>query len=88
MENKSKVAVLALASGIACFLNLFGIEKAALAITAGWLAIKEIDSEAKTGKYLAYAGIILGFLYIVVITILIIVKGPEFITMIQNLKGK
>ena len=88
MGNKSKVAVLALVGGIACFINLFGIEKAALAITAGWLALKEIDLEAKTGRYLAYAGIILGFLYIVVITILIIVKGPEFITMIQNLKGK
>ena len=88
MGNKSKVAVLALVGGIACFLNLLGIEKAAFAITAGWLALKEIDAEGKTGKNFAYAGIILGFLYIVVITLLLIFKGPEFISIIQSLKGK
>jgi xanthine/uracil/vitamin C permease (AzgA family) len=88
MGNKSKVAVLALVGGIACFLNLLGIEKAAFAITAGWMALKEIDLEGKTGKNFAYAGIILGFLYIVVITLLLIFKGPEFISIIQSLKGK
>ncbi len=88
MGNKSKAAILALVGGIACFLNLLGVEKAVFTITAGWLALKEIDSEGKTGKNLAYAGIILGFLYIVVITLLLIFKGPEFITMIQSMKGK
>jgi hypothetical protein len=88
MGNKSKAAVLALVGGIACFLNLLGIEKAAFTITAGWLALKEIDSEEKTGRNLAYAGIILGFLYIVVIVVLLIIKGPEFVTMIQSMTGK
>jgi len=88
MGSKSKVAVLALVGGIACFLNLLGIEKAAFAITAGWLALKEIELEGKTGRNLAYAGIILGFLYIVVITLLLIFKGPEFISMIQSMKVK
>lgn len=88
MGNKSKAAVLALVGGVACFLNLLGIEKAIFTITAGWLALKEIDLEGKTGRNLAYAGIILGFLYIVVITLLLIFKGPEFINMIQSLKGK
>ena len=88
MGNKSKAAILALVGGIACFLNLLGVEKAVFTITAGWLALKEIDSEGKTGKNLAYAGIILGFLYFVVITLLLIFKGPEFITMIQSMKGK
>ena len=88
MGNNSKAAILALVGGIACFLNLLGIEKAAFTITAGWLALKEIDSEGKAGKNLAYAGIILGFLYIVVIAVLLIVKGPEFFGMIQGLKGK
>ena len=88
MGNRSKVAVLALAGGIVSFLTLFGIEKALFAIGAGWWALKEIDAEGKTGKNFAYAAIILGFIYIVLITVLIIIYGPDFVRMILSMKGK
>jgi hypothetical protein len=87
MGSKSKIAVMALVLGIVCFLNLLGIEKAIAAIIAGWLGLKETDNEAKAGKGFAIAGIVLGSLYIVTITVVLIFKGPEFIQIIQRMKG-
>ena len=87
MGSKSKVAVMAMVMGIVCFLNLIGIEKAILAITAGWLGLKETENEAKAGRGFAIAGIVLGSLYIVTIAALLILKGPEFMQMIQRMKG-
>lgn len=87
MGSKSRIAVMAMVMGIVCFLNLLGIEKAAVAIVAGWLGLKETESEAKPGKWFAIAGIVLGSLYIVTIAVLLIFKGPEFIQMIQRMKG-
>jgi len=88
MGSKSKIAVMALVLGIVCFLNLLGIEKAIAAIIAGWLGLKETEIEGKSGKRLAMTGIVLGSLYIVTITVLLILKGPEFIGMISRMSGK
>ena len=87
MGSKSKIAVMAMVVGIVCFLNLAGIEKAILAIVAGWFGLKETENEAKAGKGFAIAGIVLGSLYIVTITVLLIFKGPEFIQMIHRMKS-
>lgn len=87
MGDKSKVAIASLAMGIACFLNLFGIEKALAAIVFGWLGLKEVEAEQKAGKKLAYAGMILGTAYIVTITVLLIIYGPEFMEHIKKLKS-
>lgn len=87
MGSKSRIAIMAMAIGIACFLNLLGLEKVILAIAAGWLGLKETENEAKAGRGFAIAGIVLGSLYIVTITVLLILKGPEFIQMIQRMKG-
>ena len=73
--------------GIVCFLNLLGLEKAIVAIIAGWLGLKEIEREEKSGRGFAYAGIILGILYIVVLSVLAIVKGPALIEMLKHMKG-
>jgi hypothetical protein len=88
MGNRSKVAVASLVLGIVCFLNLFGIEKAIAAIVIGWMGLKEIGAEEKTGKGFAYAGIILGCLYIVTIAVLLIIYGPAFIERIKAMTGK
>jgi hypothetical protein len=84
--NKSKLAVFALVTGIACFLNLLGLEKALVAIFLGTYALKEIAAENKTGKKFAWAGIILGIAYIITITVIAIVKGPELISLLQSMK--
>ena len=88
MGNKSKVAIASLVLGGVCFLNLLGLEKAIAAIVLGTMGLKEIDTEEKTGKAFAYAGIILGCLYIVVLTVLLILYGPKFIEHIKALAGK
>ncbi len=88
MGTKSKVAVASLIVGIACFLNLLGIEKALAAITLGWMGLKEVSAEEKAGKGFAYAGIILGCLYIVTLTVLLIIWGPQFIEHVKALAGK
>lgn len=87
MGTKSKIAIASLAMGIACFLNLFGIEKALAAIVFGWLGLKEAEAEQKTGKRLAYAGMILGSAYIVTIAVLLVIFGPEFMEHIGKMKG-
>jgi hypothetical protein len=88
MGSKSKVAVMAMVLGIACFLNLLGIEKAIVAIVAGWMGLKETENEAKAGKRLAIAGIALGSLYIVTISVLLILYGPQFMEHLKMMSGK
>jgi hypothetical protein len=88
MGTKSRVAVASLIVGIACFLNLLGIEKAIAAIILGAMGLKEISAEEKAGKWFAYAGIILGSVYIITIAILLIIYGPQFIERIKMLAGK
>jgi hypothetical protein len=87
MGTKSKIAIASLTMGIVCFLNLLGIEKAIAAIVFGWLGLKEAEVEQKAGKKLAYAGIILGCLYIVTITVLAVLYGPKFIEHVRMMKG-
>lgn len=88
METKSKVAVASLVVGIVCFFNLLGVEKAAAAIILGYMGLKEIGAEEKTGKGFAYAGIILGIAYIITIAVLLILFGPQFIERIKMMSGK
>ena len=82
--NRSRFAVFALAAGIVSFLNLLGLEKALLAVFMGVFALKELAAEGKGGKNFAVAGIVLGCVYIVTLTVIAIVKGPELLSMIKG----
>ena len=86
MGNKSKVAIASLIVGIACFLNLFGIEKAIAAIALGYMGLNEAAAEEKTGKKLAYAGITLGIVYIITISVILLIYGPQIIKILQQIK--
>jgi len=88
MGTKSKVAVASLVMGIACFLNLLGLEKAIAAITFGWMGLKEISAEEKGGRNLAYAGIILGSLYIVTLAVILIFWGPQLMEKLRTMGGR
>jgi len=82
--NRSRFAVFALVAGIVSFLNLLGLEKALLAIFMGVFALKELAAEGKGGRNFAVAGIVLGCVYIVTLTVIAIIKGPELISMLSQ----
>ena len=88
MGTKSKVAVAGLVMGIASFINLLGMEKAIAAIVFGWMGLKEAQAEQKAGKRLAYAGIILGILYIITVSVMLVLYGPQFIEHIKTPSAK
>jgi len=66
---RSKFAIVSLILGIFSFIQLFGTEKACLAILFGILALMEIKKEGLTGKSLAIIGMILGVAYILIVII-------------------
>ncbi|MBI4655752.1 MAG: hypothetical protein HY746_03280 [Elusimicrobia bacterium] len=82
---KSKTALISLLLGILSFIHLFGIEKAAMAIIFGTIALKEGLEDKKSG-YMAKSGILLGLLYLVVLTVVSIKYFPEMFKLIENLK--
>lgn len=87
MKNfKTKIGILALASGILSFIHLFGIEKALFAVIFGSILLNENKINAEKPSKLAVAGILLGFIYIVIIAVIAITKGPEFLDMMKNMR--
>ncbi|OGS21313.1 MAG: hypothetical protein A3J83_02275 [Elusimicrobia bacterium RIFOXYA2_FULL_40_6] len=85
---KSKLAIASLVMGLISFVQLFGIEKAVVAIVFGGIALKEILSGTQDlkGKNYAYAGIILGSIYILILAVFLVIKGPEMIQLFGKLK--
>ena len=65
MRNEFAIASLVL--GIFSFIQLLGIEKAALAVIFGFLALREIKREKMSGRNLALLGIVLGVVYVVAV---------------------
>ncbi|OGS20572.1 MAG: hypothetical protein A2252_09950 [Elusimicrobia bacterium RIFOXYA2_FULL_39_19] len=84
---KSKLAIASMVMGLLSFVQLFGIEKAVVSIVFGSIALREIlAGEELRGKNYAYAGIILGSLYILILAGFLIVKGPHIFELINRLK--
>jgi hypothetical protein len=78
LGQKYAYATAALMLGLASFINLFGFEKAVLAIIFGRLALKSQPPPAlKNRREWGQAGLILGVLQIVAISVLIIVFRNE-----------
>ena len=70
--EKSVWAIASLTLGVACFITVFGMEKALLAIVFGYLGIKEMKANKKLqGKNMAYLGIALGVVSIVLVIVLL-----------------
>jgi hypothetical protein len=85
---KSKLAIASFVLGLVSFVHLFGLEKAVLAVVFGAISLKEItDGQQLNGKKYAYAAIILGSLYILIILILAVVKGPEMFKLLGKMGG-
>jgi len=86
MFRKYPLAVTSAVLGLISFVHLFGVEKALLAVILGWFALKEIMPGFEKGKKYAYAGIVFGSLYIAVMVIITIIKGPKIIELIGKLR--
>ncbi len=82
---KSKLALISLILGIFSFVHLLGIEKAVLAIIFGTWALKETIDSPKSMK-IAWVGISLGLLYLVVIAIMVIFYFPKLVSVLESLK--
>ncbi|MDO8734074.1 MAG: DUF4190 domain-containing protein [Elusimicrobiota bacterium] len=84
---KNKLAVAGFVLGLVSFVQLFGLEKAVLAVIFGAISLKEITSgQQLNGKKYAYAAIILGSVYILIILVLAVVKGPEIFKLLGKMR--
>lgn len=85
--KKSRWAIVSLILGLVSFIQLLGIERAILAVIFGILALKEIEKETNiNGKNIAYIGIILGIIYILIISVISIMHYSRIINLFKILK--
>lgn len=87
--KKNTLALASLITGIACFINLLGIEKAVIAIILGVFALREAERNPDIGgKAKSYAGILFGILYLITVIIILLIKGPDVLSYIRGLAPK
>ncbi|MEP6636298.1 MAG: hypothetical protein ABJB97_06195 [Acidobacteriota bacterium] len=80
-------ATAALILGIACFVNLVGLEKAILAIVFGWLALKTTPLPAlRERRMWAKTGIVLGSLLLIVVPTIILLNIDRLRLIIEALE--
>lgn len=61
--------------GLACFINLAGIEKAVLAVIVGWLALKSTPAPQLTAHLVwAQTGLVLGIVVVLVVPTIVILN--------------
>lgn len=86
MDIKTKIAIISLIASLLSFLNLFGIEKAVLAILLGYIALKEVSAEQMKANRLAFLGMTVGTAYIVFIVTIFILEGLKIINLFSRIK--
>jgi len=75
LGQKYAYATISLILGLACFINLAGLEKALLAVIFGWMALKSTPAPAlKARRVWAKTGIGLGALMLIVVPTIIILN--------------
>lgn len=75
LGQKYAYATISLILGLACFINLAGLEKAVLAVIFGWLALKSAPAPAlKARRVWAKTGLILGITVLIVIPTIILLN--------------
>lgn len=90
MEKKgyfSEFAIASLIIGILSFLQLLALEKAFCAIALGLIALNRIAKNPQfRGKNLAVAGIILGIIYVIALSVIIGLNPGIFSKVAQILR--
>jgi hypothetical protein len=75
LGQKYAYATISLILGLACFINLAGLEKAMLAVIFGWLALKSTPAPAlKARRVWAKTGFVMGALMLIVVPTIIILN--------------
>jgi hypothetical protein len=87
LGQKYAFATAALVSGIACYVNLFGLEKATLAIIFACLALRTNPAPA-LGKHRSWAkaGLVLGILPWIMIPMVLIWKWDRVLALLRMLQ--
>jgi len=86
LGQKYAYATVALVLGIACFVNLLGMEKAILAIIFGRMALKsEPPPPLQQRRSWGQAGLVLGILQVVMIATLVIIFKSELLGALDHL---
>jgi hypothetical protein len=84
MGQKYAYATASLIAGVACFINLLGVEKALLAITFGVLALRA--PRARLRRRWAIAGVALGVLMIAMVVVVLLLYREELARLIEHLE--
>ena len=75
LGQKYAYATISLILGLACFINLAGLEKALLAMIFGWLALKAAPAPVlKVRRVWAKTGLVLGTLVLISIPTIILLN--------------
>ena len=86
LGQKYAYATISLILGLACFINIAGLEKALLAVIFGWLALKSTPAPAlKTRRLWAKTGIALGALMLIVVPTIIILSLDRLRVLVETL---
>jgi hypothetical protein len=86
LGQKYAYATISLVLGLACFINLAGLEKALLAVIFGWLALQSTPAPAlKARRLWAKTGVVLGTLVLIVIPTIIILNLDRLRVIVEAL---
>jgi hypothetical protein len=86
LGQKYAYATISLILGLACFINLAGMEKAVLAVIFGWLALKSTPAPAlRARRVWAQTGLVLGVLVLVVVPTIILLNLDRLRVIVEAL---
>lgn len=86
LGQKYAFATISLILGLACFINLAGLEKAVLAVIFGWLALKSTPAPVlKARRVWAKIGVALGLTVLVVIPTIILLNLDRLRVIVEAL---
>ena len=86
LGQKYAYATISLILGIACFINLAGMEKAILAVIFAWLALKSTPPPGlRTRRVWAQTGLVLGILVLIVVPTIIILNLERLRLIVETL---
>lgn len=86
LGQKYAYATISLILGFACFINLFGLEKAVLAVIFAWLALKPTPApRLRARRVWAKTGLVLGTVSLVVVPTIIILNFDRLRVIVETL---
>ena len=86
LGQKYAYATISLILGLACFINLAGLEKALLSVIFGWLALNSTPAPAlKARRLWAKTGVVLGSLVLIVVPTIIMLNLDRLRVIVEAL---